>query len=125
MSASPDTLPSRPSSPNREPTPSNIYEKTPLYQSLLAAVEMPLSAKPKWLETVADFSNNPRTIPRPPYNDGMFHFVSNNGDVLGIGFPAVLDLHGKYGRLGPYFNMATEQGVNLKVRKRFPLQSQH
>ena len=74
---------------------------------------MPNSAKPKWLETVADFDNNPRAVHASPHSDGALHFVDQNGDVLGIGFPAYLDVHGKYARIGPYFNMATEQGVKV------------
>jgi hypothetical protein len=113
MTDSPDTLPSLPGSPNNEQT--DVEEKSPLYQSLLAVLDMPNSAKPKWLQTVADFDNNPRAVHTSPHNDGALHFVDHNGEVLGIGFPAYLDVHGKYARIGPYFNMATEQGVKVSL----------
>jgi hypothetical protein len=111
MTESPDTLLSAPGSPNPEQDDDDV--KSPLYLSLLAVLDMAGTAKTKWLETVADFDNNPRAVHTAPYNDGALHFVDVDGQVLGIGFPAVLDMHGKYARVGSYFNMATEQGVKV------------
>jgi hypothetical protein len=120
--SSPDTLVSPAASPERDGSPqptdeTSIEERSPLYQSLLAAVDLPKTAKQEWLETVADFQSNPRLLNKAPYNDGALHWVDNGGHVLGLGFPAILDRHGKYGRLGPYFNMAGDQGVKVKVSK--------
>ena len=111
MTKSPHSLPSAPGSPNPEQDDDEV--KSPLYLSLLAVLDMAGTAKTKWLETVADFNNNPRTVHTAPYNNGALHFVDVDGQVLGIGFPAVLDMHGKYARVGSYFNMMTEQGVQV------------
>lgn len=65
------------------------------------------------METVADFKNNPRAPHLAPYNDGSLHYVDMQGRLLIIGFPAVLDMDGKYSRTGPYFNMAGAQGLKV------------
>jgi hypothetical protein len=113
MPDSPDTVVSAPRSPNRELSPADVEGRSPLYQSLMAALDMPNAAKREWLETVADFKNNPRALHLPPYNDGALHFVDKDGYILPISFPAVLDLHGRYARLGPYFNMTSEHGIKV------------
>ena len=87
--------------------------RTPLYQSLLAALDHPSCAKASWLDTVADFKNNPRTINTPPYNDGSVHYVDNNGNLLCMGFPAVIEHDARYSRTGPYFSLEGPQGMNV------------
>ena len=79
----------------------------------MAASDMSNTANATWLETVADFNNNSQAVHTPLYNDGSLHFVDNNGEILQIGFPAYLDVHGKYAHQGPYFNMETGQGVKV------------
>jgi hypothetical protein len=111
MSGSPETLGSPQGSPEQEDV--DIQTKTPIYQSLVAALDMPHAANARWLDSIADFDNNPRLILRAPYNDGALHFVDNNGETLQIGFPAYLDVRGKYARQGPYFNMETDHGVKV------------
>jgi hypothetical protein len=59
MPDSPDTVVSAPRSPDREQSPADVEGRSPLYQSLMAALDMPNTAKCEWLETVADFKNNP------------------------------------------------------------------
>ena len=113
MLDSPDTVGSAPGSPDREQSPADVEGRSPLYQSLMAALDMPTTAKREWLETVTDFKNNPRVLHLPPYNDGALHFVDKDGYILPISFPAVLDLHGKYARLGPYFNMTSKHGTKV------------
>ena len=55
MPDSPDTVGSAPGSPDREQSPADVEGRSPLYQSLMAALDMPTTAKREWLETVADF----------------------------------------------------------------------
>jgi hypothetical protein len=93
----------------RENSPAS---KSPLYQSLLAAIEHPNCVKPAWIDTVTNSKNNPRGLPKP-YNDGSLHWVNNSNDLLCMAFPAVLDLDGKYGRTGPYFSLSGTQGKNV------------
>jgi hypothetical protein len=67
--------------------------RTPLYQSLLAALDHPSCAKASWLNIVADFENNPHTIHTHPYNDGSVHYVDNNSNLLSpLGVPFSLQL---------------------------------
>ena len=86
---------------------------TPLYQSLQAAVQHPSCVSPAWIDTLADFKNNPRALHKPPHNDGSLHWVNKKGNLLCMAFPAVLDLNGKYGRIGPYFSLFTDQGIKV------------
>jgi hypothetical protein len=121
MSDSSDTIPSAPATPDREETPPPpLEEMSPLYQSLLEMVKLPSSPTQKWLDNIADFKNNPRALHEPPFNDGALHWVNKDGRILGLGFPAMLDLHGRYGRLSPYFSMAGEQGVNVRLYIHIP-----
>lgn len=109
MSGSPATLRSAAATPE----PPEVDEKTPLYQSLVAAIEMRNTANNEWLKKVADFDNNPRLIHERPYDDNALHWVNKEGHVIPIAFPATLDIHGHYSRLGPYFNM--EQGPKVST----------
>jgi hypothetical protein len=47
------------------------------------------------------------------YNDGSLHRVDKNGHLLYLAFPAVLDMDSKFGRTGPYFNLAAKQGIKV------------
>jgi hypothetical protein len=89
--------------------------RTPLYQSLLAALDHPSCAKPSWVNTVADFTNNPRAIHVPPYNDGSAHYVDNKGNLLCMAFPAVIEHDARYSRIGPYFSLDGPQGMNVSL----------
>jgi hypothetical protein len=87
--------------------------RTPLYQSLLAALDHPSCAKPAWVNTVADFRNNPRAIHTRPYNDGSAHYVDNNGDLLCMAFPGIVEDDPRYTRIGPYYSLKGPQGMNI------------
>lgn len=93
-----------------EPSPEPA---SPLYQSLEAALQHPSCVSAAWIDTVGDFKNNPRALHARPYNDGSLHWVDREGKLLCMAFPALLDLDGKYGRTGPYFSLASEQGVKV------------
>lgn len=80
-------------------------ERSNLYKSLEAAIEDPYSVSNEWLDTIAEFKNNPRVINNGPYKDGSFHWVNKNDDVLCMAFPAILEMNGKYTKVGPYFNL--------------------
>ena len=88
--------------------------QTSLYQSLIEVIKHPSCINKAWVNTVADFRNNPCALHMRPYNDGSLHFVNKDGNLLCMAFPAVLVLDGKYGCTGPYFSLATgEQGVKV------------
>jgi hypothetical protein len=93
--------------------------RTPLYQSLLAAMDHPSCAKPSWVDTVADFKNNPRALHTLPYNDGSQHYVDNDGNLLCMAFPAVIEYDAKYTRTGPYFSLSGPQGMNVNQSQCF------
>jgi hypothetical protein len=93
--------------------------RSPLYQSLLAAMDHPSCAKPSWVDTVADFKNNPRALHTLPYNDGSQHYVDNDGNLLCMAFPAVIEYNAKYTRTGPYFSLSGPQGMNVKQSQCF------
>jgi hypothetical protein len=84
-----------------------------LYLSLKAALQHPSCVSPSWIDTIADFKNNPRTLSNAPYNDGALHYVDKKQKVLCMTFPAVLDLDGKYGKIGPYFSLMGERNVQV------------
>ena len=88
--------------------------RTTLYQSLLAAMDHPSCAKPSWVDTVTDFKNNPCALHSLPYNDGSQHYVDNDGNLLCMAFPAVIEYNAKYTHTGPYFSLSGPQGMNVK-----------
>jgi hypothetical protein len=101
------------------PSPSNSTDSTTLseevdhsmlYRSLEAALQHPNCVKAEWIDTIEDFDGNlnPRILTAPPYNDGSFHWVSKDNEVLCMAFPAVVDVDGKYSKIGPYFNLMTD-----------------
>jgi hypothetical protein len=69
--------------------------------------------------TVADFKNNPRALHTLPYNDGSQHYIDNDGNLLCMAFPAVIEYDAKYTRTGPYFSLSGPQGMNVKQSQCF------
>jgi hypothetical protein len=107
-----------PLSPSATATASDdgdLSPSTTLYQSLEAAMRHPSCVSPTWIDTISDFKNNPHTLHSPPYNDGALHWVDNNDDLLHMAFPAVLDLYGKYAKVGPYFSLMGEQPFRVNI----------
>jgi hypothetical protein len=101
-------------SPSSSPTSSltvsdEHHEHTTLYESLDAVIKHPSCVCNEWIDTIADYKTNPRLLNTPPYNDGSFHWVDNNDDLLCMAFPAVLDIDGKYSKIGPYFNLLRDR----------------
>jgi hypothetical protein len=82
-----------------------------IYLSLQESLRHPSCVSNTWIDTIADFKNNPRTLQTPPYNDGALYYVDKKQKPLCMAFPAVLTLNGKYGKIGPYFNLMGDQGV--------------
>ena len=74
-----------------------------LYLSLEEALKNPSCVSDTWIENIADFKNNPHTLPYAPYNDNTFHYVNQKQKPLCMAFPAVIDLNGKFTKIGPYF----------------------
>jgi hypothetical protein len=94
------------------PPPENNFDSDPdmaLHDSLQETLKHPSSVNPAWMDTIGDIRNNPRPLHAPPYNDGSLHWVDTNNELLHMAFPAVLDLYGKYGKIGPYFSLMTNQ----------------
>ena len=65
------------------------------------------------LKTLPTFKNNPRTLPYAPYNDNALHYVDQKQKPLCMAFPAVIDLNGKFTKIGPYFNLMGDQTVKV------------
>lgn len=86
-----------------------------LYLSLEEALKHPSCVSNKWIDTIGDFSNNPKTLRYSPYNDGAFYYVDQKQKPLCMAFPAVLNVDGKYGKIGPYFNLMGDQGVKVHI----------
>jgi hypothetical protein len=108
------TSPSSLSSPPGTPTASDdsTHTSPSLFECLEKMTQSPTCISNDWIDTLADFKTNPRVMSTPPYNDGALYWVNNNNQVLSLVFPAVLDLHGKYSRLGPYFSLVGEKVNN-------------
>lgn len=87
-------------------------EHSSLYESLEATIKHSSCVSNDWIDTVADI-NNPRILNTPPYNDGSLHWVDKNNELLSMAFPAVLELDGKYSKLGPYFNLTGDRTTNV------------
>ena len=86
---------------------------TDLYLSLEEALKNPSCVSDTWIENIADFKNNPRTLPYAPYNDNALHYVDQKQKPLCMAFPAVIDLNGKFTKIGPYFNLMGDQAVKV------------
>ena len=82
-----------------------------LYLSLEEALKNPSCVSDTWIENIADLKNNPRTLPYAPYNDNAFHYVDHKQKPLCMAFPAVIDLNGKFTKIGPYFNLMGDHTV--------------
>ena len=80
-----------------------------LHLSLQETMKHPSCVNPAWMDTIADLKNNPRVLPNLSHNDGCLHWVDKNNEILCLAFPAVLDVYGKYGRIGPYFSLVGNQ----------------
>jgi hypothetical protein len=95
-------------------------EHSPMFLSLQLSLEHPSCVSGPWINTIGDLKTNPRTLPTPPYNDGSFHWVNRQNKLLYMAFPAVLNIDGKFGKIGPYFNLMGDYGV--KESNRFNIQ---
>ena len=99
--------------PNSDNSEEGETEHSLMYRSLESCLQHPDIVSSDWIDTIADFKNNPRLLSKPPYNDNSLHWVDRNDNVLSMAFPAVLNNPGKYGKMGPYFNLMSEQGVKV------------
>lgn len=105
--------PFSPSNSNDSLTISEESEHTPLYHSLEECLKHPDCVSQTWMDTIGDFKNNPRLLTTPPYNDGSMHWVDKKNQLLFMAFPAVLDVEGKYTKLGPYFSLSGDREVKV------------
>jgi hypothetical protein len=92
-----------PSNSASSATHSDQSDHSALYRSLEECLKHPSCVSNTWLDTIAD-TNNPRALNHAPYKDGSLHWVDKNNQLLNMAFPAVLDLQGKFSKIGPYFN---------------------
>ena len=104
-----------PTNSNESLTISDESEHSPLYRSLEESIKLPSCVSNEWVDTIADLKTNPRTLTDPPYNDRSLHWVDNNNHVLNMTFPAVLNIDGKYSKVGPYFNLSSETVKVLSI----------
>ena len=111
--ATPDSLPALEAFDSETEGGNSPDEFSPLYQSLMEALRHPNCVSAAWIDTVADFKNNPRALHSVPYNDGSVHWVDKAGHILHMAFPAELDMDGKFGCTGPYFNLGGEQEIKV------------
>jgi hypothetical protein len=90
-------------------SPENL-NSNPLSASLLHFSRLPHAASPKLMDTIAQTNN-----PRPAFSimdDHALYWFTNDAKPLVMGFPAILDLNGSFGKTGPYFSiMASTQNV--------------
>ena len=100
-----------PTSPSNESL--NISDHDALYRSLEESIKHPSCVSNEWIDTIGDLKNNPRLLNYQPYNDGAFYWVDKNNQLLHMAFPAVLDIEGKYSKLGPYFNLMGERDIKV------------
>jgi hypothetical protein len=113
----PDSLPSPTNSDKSIEAQLQPQQNSDLYLSLEAALKHPSCVSETWMETIGDFKNNPRSLPYAPYNDGALYYVDDKQKPLSMAFPAVIDLNGKFSKIGPYFNLMGDQ--NVKVRYKY------
>jgi hypothetical protein len=84
-----------------------------MFLSLETTLRHPSSVSNTWIDTIDDARNNPRILSTAPFDDGALHWVDRDGKVLRMSFPAVLNMYGKYAKIGPYFSLMSDQ--NIKV----------
>jgi hypothetical protein len=108
--------PPSPSSTLESPTISEKEEPSALYQSVEEAIQHPSCVSIAWLDTVANLKNNPQLLNDSPYNDGSLHWVNKNNELLCMAFPAVLNLHGRYSKIGPYFSLMGDCTINVCLK---------
>ncbi|KAI6095811.1 hypothetical protein F5141DRAFT_1221433 [Pisolithus sp. B1] len=93
-----------------------------LNTSLLHIVDDPLAMNSGLMEKVA-LENNPRPLCEL-MQDNVQYWVTTNNQLLHIKFPAKVDHNGRYGCIGPYFNMPST-GLDIptlnKARAQFEL----
>ena len=70
----------------------SLDESFPLYQSLMEFLEDPHCVSTAWIDTIADFKNNPQSLHSAPYNNGSIHWVDNSGRILHMALLAKLDM---------------------------------
>jgi len=78
---------------------------SPLQKSLLHFSTLPHAASLELMNTIAPSETNPR----PAFSimqDTALYWYTTNGQPLVIGFPAILDLNGMFGKTSPYFSLA-------------------
>jgi hypothetical protein len=82
------------------------YDKdSPLVQSLLTICALPYCAdSPIFFKNVPS-DNQPHPLKGMP--DNAEYFVRNTAPLV-MTFPAEIDVHGKYNRLAPYFNLQSD-----------------
>ena len=71
-----------------------------------------------WIDTVADFKNDPQALHSMPYDNGSVHWVDKSGHVLHMAFPAELDMDSKFRHTGLYFKFEGKQGI--RIRELYP-----
>lgn len=101
---------------SRSPTLTDKSEeepRSPLFLSLEHCLRNPYSVSSDWIDNIADINNNPRKLSgsSASYNDNSLHWVDQEGNILPMVFPAVLNIPGKYSKIGPYFNLMGDQDV--------------
>ena len=99
---------------SREVTPNSDVGQsceTPLHISLQASVSSPgaLTQEACSLENIPT-TNNPRPF-AAQMGDKAEYWADGNGDLLILKFPARLNAHGMYTRIGPYFSLP-DSGVS-------------
>jgi hypothetical protein len=101
------------------PTPSDNFEDNHDRHSRLLRLSLESymhdadTVSADWIDTIGDLKNNPRKLSTARYNDGSYHWVDRNNNVLSMAFPAVLNIPGKYSKIGPYFNLMGENDVKV------------
>jgi hypothetical protein len=104
-----------PSNSASSATFSDESEHTPLYRSL-ECLKHPSCVSTTWIDAISEV-NNPRALNHVPYKDGSLHWVDNDNQLLNMAFPAVLDLEGRFSKIGPYFNHMGEHEARVSIFK--------
>jgi hypothetical protein len=107
-----------PSNSASSATQSDESNHCALYRSLEECLKHPSCVSNTWLDTIADV-NNPRALNHAPYKDGSLHWVDKNNQLLNMAFPAVVDLDGKFSKIGPYFNHMGEHEARARFLAAF------
>ncbi|KAG1777811.1 hypothetical protein EV702DRAFT_1045185 [Suillus placidus] len=90
-----------------------------LYTSLIGTVNSPFAADVEMLVNIP-INNNPHAL-HSIFNDRADYWVSPDGNVLHLVFPAKLHLEGCYNKSGEYFNLP-ETGLDLTDIKNAEIQ---